>query len=279
MAISNFIPIVWSDKIFQANDKAKIFASLANREYEGEIADKGDQVKITELGAITTGAYSGTVTYQELDDASKFLVVDQDYYGAFNNKDLDKVQANVALLGEATRKLGEALADDEDQNIAGLYTEAGINDGSTISVTAITSANVISTISDMNVSFDTNNVPQDNRVMVVPPWFIQKLYLAKVIRDTDNSDVLGNGYMGKIDGWEVYMSNNVVHSSTTWYAPMFFRAGDTIAHANQLTTVESLRLEGSFGDGVRGRMVYGSKVVRPSSLGVVYCSQGSETAI
>ena len=131
----------------------------------------------------------------------------------------------------------------------------------------------------MNVSFDTNNVPQDNRVMVVPPWFIQKLYLAKVIRDTDNSNGLANGYMGNIDGWNVYMSNNVVHSSTTWYAPMFFRAGDTIAHANQLTSVESMRLQTSFGDGVRGRMVYGSKVVRPSSLGTLYCSQGSESAI
>lgn len=279
MAISNFIPVVWSDKIFQAYDKKYVFVGLTNREYEGDISESGDQVKINELGDITTNDYTGTVSYEDLDDASKFLVVDQDKYAAFRNKDLDKVQANVELLNEATRKMGVSVADQEDQHIAGLYTDAGITSGSTGTPTSITSGNVISTISSISKEMDQNNVPDDNRVMVVPPWFYQKLYLAKVLYDTDNSDVLSNGYKGMINGWAVYMSNNVVHSGTTWYAPMFFRAGDTIAHANQLQMMEALRLEGSFGDGVRGRNVYGSKVIRPSSLATLYCAEGSETTI
>lgn len=278
MSISNFIPIVWSDKIFQANDKAKVFASLANREYEGEISNKGDQVKINELGDITVSDYTGSVSYQDLDDAAKFLVVNQDKYAAFNNEDLDAVQSNPKLLGEATRKMGVALANTEDQYLAGLYTEAGITSGSTGTPTSITSGNVTSTISGMTSDFDENDVPQDRRVAVCPPWFVQKLVLAKVLYDTDNSEALGNGRVGRYMGWEIYMSNNVSHSSTTWYAPMFFRAMDTIAHANQLTNIESLRLEDKFADGVRGRMVYGSKVVRPSSLGVIYCAAGSESA-
>jgi len=277
MAISNFIPVIWSDKIFQANENKKVFAMLANRQYEGEIADKGDQVKISELGDITVGDFTGTVSYEDLDDSAKFLVVDQDKYGAFKNKDLDKVQANVDLLNEATRKMGEALADAEDQFIASLYTEAGITSGTTGSPTALTSATITTAISELTADFDVNNVPQDGRVAVCPAWFVQKLVLAKILEDTNNSEVLTNGYVGRYMGWNIFMSNNVSHSSTTWYAPMFFRQNDTIAHANQLSGVESLRLETDFADGVRGRMVYGSKVIRPSSLGVIYCSAGSET--
>jgi len=277
MAISNFIPVIWSDKIFQANEKKKVFAMLANRSYEGEIADKGDQVKISELGDITIGDFSGTVSYEDLDDSAKFLVVDQDKYGAFKNKDLDKVQANVDLLNEATRKMGEGLADAEDQYIASLYTEAGVTSGTTGAPTALNSANITATISGLTADFDENNVPQEGRVAVCPAWFIQKLVLAKILEDTNNSEALANGYVGRYMGWNIYMSNNVSHSGSTWYAPMFFRAGDTIAHANQLSGVESLRLEQDFADGVRGRMVYGSKVIRPSSLGVIYCSAAAES--
>ena len=68
MAIENFKPTLWSDKVFQAYDKNFVFAALCNRDYEGEIKSYGDQVKISEIGDVTVNTYAGSVSYEDPDD-------------------------------------------------------------------------------------------------------------------------------------------------------------------------------------------------------------------
>ena len=279
MSIKNFIPTIWSDMILQDYNEQAVFRALLNTSYEGEIRGFGDTVKINSIGDFSTTAYSGSVSYTDLDDASLNLIIDQKYYIAKQIDDIDKRQATPDLMGEVTRKMAQAFLGTTEAFIAAKYTEAGIVTGSTTSITAITSANVISTIGAMAVSFDTNDVPEDGRVAIVPPWLAQKMVLAGVIRDTDNSAVLSAGYIGQFQGFQIYKSNRITHSSSTWYAPMFFRRADTIAFAEQINSVEAMRLENKFGDGIRSLMVYGGKVVRPESLGIIYCSIGSESTI
>jgi hypothetical protein len=60
---------------------------------------------------------------------------------------------------------------------------------------------------------------------------------------------------------------------------MFFRRNDSLAMAEQINKMEALRLENQFGDGMRSLMVYGTKTLRPESLAVLYCAEGSESAI
>jgi hypothetical protein len=279
MAIENFKPTIWSDLIFKSYDKNFVFSQLANREYEGEISAYGDQVKINEIGNVTVNSYSGSITYEELDDASKYLLINQKKYSAVKLDDVDNVQSKPKVMGEATRKMGVAHADDVDSHIAGLYTEAGITSGSTASPTSITSVNVTSQIRAIGTSMSDNKVPKDRRVAVLPPWLIAKIDLANVVRNTDNPFIMNNAYVGRFMGFDLFESQNINASGTTWYAPMFFRANDTIAHAEQLVETEALRAEGAFEDKVRNLMVYGSKVVRPDSLAVLYCSEGSESTI
>ena len=281
MSVKNFNPTLWSDMIFQAYDSRKVFAGLANREYEGEIRNYGDTVVINEIGDFTAVSYDGSssITYQTPDGAQKILKIDQSYIVPVHYDDLDKAQNNPKLMTEIARKAGVAIMQNIDYALSGLYTSAGITDGSTSSVTDITSANVISTVADMSSAFDENNVPQDRRVAVVPPWFAQKLTLANIVRDTNNSPALMTGYVGSMMGWEFYMSNNVRHSSTTWYAPMFFRAGDSIALAEQINSVSVLQDKDYLGDFMRAHVLYGYKAVRPNALGVMYVAEGSESAI
>jgi hypothetical protein len=279
MAVDNFKPTIWSDLIIQAYAEKSVFRPLTNTSYEGEISAFGDTVKINMINDFSTTAYSGSVTYSEMDDASLFLNINQKKYVAKKLDDVDAAQIKPKLSGEIARNFGRAFVADVEAYIAALYTEAGITDGSTTSVTAITSANVISKFGDMASAFDEADIPDTDRVSVVPPWLAQKIVLAGVIRDTDNSNILSAGYLGNFQGFNIYKSNRISHSSTTWYAPMFFRANDTIAMAEQLNEMEALRLENQFGDGMRALMVYGAKVIRPESLGVLYCSEGSESAI
>lgn len=286
MSVKNFIPTIWSDKIYQSYDKAFVFAALANRQYEGEIRNFGDQVKISEIGDFSTTAYTGgTLTYSEAEDASIYLKIDQKYYVAKTLDDVDNVQTSPKLMGEITRKMGIAFADNVDQYIAGLYSEAGIKGvaaggASTGSPLAITSANITSVLRDVGTSLSENNVPQQGRVAIVPPWFAAKIDLAKLIRDQSATTPIANdAYVGRYMGFDIFQSNNISKSGTTWYAPMFFSAGDTIAFAEQWMEMEALRDKDAFKDYMRGLIVYGAKVVRPDSLAVVYVSEGSETTI
>lgn len=279
MSVDNFIPTIWHDGVLEDYDEMAVFVPLMNTDYEGDISGFGDTVKINSIGDFETYAYTGTVTYTDLDDSSLLLQIDQEKAVSKKISDIDNAQTKPKLMGQISRNMAKAFLADTEAFVASKYVDAGITIGSTGTPTAITSANVISTIGDMATSFDENDVPDDGRVAVVSPWLAQKMVLAGVVRDTDNSDFISAGYIGQFQGFQVYKSNRISHSGTTWYAPMFFRAKDTIAFATQLEKIEALRLEDSFEDGIRSLMVYGGKVIRPESLGVLYCSEGSESAI
>jgi hypothetical protein len=278
MSVKNFIPTIWSDKIFQSYDKNFVFAGLSNREYEGEISQFGDRVKVSEIGDMTATAYTGaSLTYSEADDASKYLTIDQKYYIAKTLDDVDNAQTKPKLINEITRKMGIGFADNTDSYIAGLYTEAGITSGTTASPTSITSATITAALRDIGTSLSENNVPNPDRVAVVPPWFSAKIDLAKLDKDTNNSEIANNAYVGRYMGFDIYESNNISHSGTTWYAPMFFEKSETIAFAEQLMNMEALRDKDTFADYMRGLIVYGAKVMRPDSLAVLYCAEGEES--
>jgi len=276
MGTKNFIPTIWSDLIFREYDKSLVFASLVNRDYEGEVQGFGDKVKINEIGAVAVKTYAGTVAYDEPTDASKFLLIDQQKYAAIDYDDIDAAQAKPKTLMEITRKMGVALSENVDEFIASMCDEAGIVAGTTGSPTAINSANVTTVLSLIAQKMDEANAPQSGRVAVVPPWFAQKLTLAKIVKDTDNSGVLNTGYVGTYYGFDIYMSNSVSHSGTTWYKPMFFLRNDTISFAQQIMSTEAMRLETKFADGIRSLMVYGGKVVRPSTLAIEICAPTAE---
>lgn len=279
MSVKNFIPQIWSRSIFKSYDKAFEFAALTNREYEGEISGFGDRVKINEIGDVTTNSYSGSVTYEDPEDASKFLIIDQQQYAAVQLDDIDAAQVNPKIVREVTRKMGISLADTVDQHIAALYSDAGISNttlGTSDSVVSLKSSEMVEYLSYVNQLMDENNNPKQGRVAVVPPWFVHKMNLARIDKDTNNSAIITEGYVGRMLGWDVYMSNNVAKSGTTWWAPMFFLRSDTIAFAEQIMYTEALRDKDSFKDYLRSLMVYGSKVVRPSALAVGYVKAEAE---
>ena len=265
--------------IFRDYDKTLVFASLVNREYEGEIRNFGDTVKINEIGAVETKAYTGTVTYDDPEDASKLLIIDQKYYTAVQVDDIDEAQSKPKTLGEITRKMGVSMAENIDEFIAGFADNAGLTtglgtEGAPIS---ITSANVTTYFATIAQLMDENNNPQQGRVAVVPPWFIHKINQADITKNTDNSRTLESGYVGRYYGFDLYMSNSIEHSGTTWYKPMFFLRNDSISFAQQILRTEGDRLENSFKDGIRSLIVYGGKVTRPSSLATLVCAAGAES--
>jgi len=278
MAIS-FIPEIWSALMLTTLKKNLVYAQpgVVNRDYEGDIANAGDTVRIRSLSRPTIGTYSKgstTITPEQLTDAQRALYIDQSKYFAFELDDIDAAQS---VGGELTTALTEAtygLRDVADQYVAGLYTQAqSANQLGTISVT--TAAGAYTVLRRLRTALNKANVPMEKRYVVVPPFF-EGLLLEddRFVRvDASGSDQgLRNGIIGRALGFDVMMSNNApLVTGDDWAV----QAGhpSAIAYAESIVKVESYRPQDAFSDAIKGLHVYGAKVIRPDAIATCVASE------
>jgi hypothetical protein len=290
VALNNFIPTLWSARLLVNLQKAQVFAGLVNRDYEGEITAAGDTVKIGGIGAVTIGDYvknSTTLTWQVLADASQTLLINQAKYFSFKVDDVDRVQTNVALIDAAMQEAAYGLSDSIDKYIAGLHASAAAAnkigaDGSTAKTIGYGSSEIdpYKQLVDMGVVLDEANVPKDGRWAVLTPWYVGMLlksdsFVANPAGVTGQAMV--NGYIGRVAGFDLYSSNNVTDDaqSAKTYRIMFGTRQAISLAVQKQPTMEAVRLQDVFADGVRGLMLFGATVVRPSAMGVLYAKKGS----
>jgi len=291
MTLTNFIGEVWSAKVLESLRKNLVFGQdgVINRNYEGEISGKGDTVRITAFSPITVDDYvaaTGLSDPETLDDASTTLVMSNDKYFNFMVDDADKAQANVELMKAATSDAGYQLGDAADQIIAALYDQAdtdnavGTDASAKVPDNSTAGSTYLDYVADLKQKLDESNTPLEGRWLVIPPWYLNGLIKMEAIRSDAQSgsdEGLRNGWCGKLYGFDVLLSNNVqtkVTSEKTNYKIMAGYPG-TITFADSVNEVEGYRPDKFFADAVRGRHVYGAKVVRPSSLAVLTARQTS----
>src|SRR5687767_8717856 len=94
MAVTNFIPDLWSSRLLVGLRKAAVAGNLVNRDYEGEIKREGDSVKITSINDVTIGSYTvhTDITVEDIDDATRSLLIDQAKYFAVELDDVEAAQ-------------------------------------------------------------------------------------------------------------------------------------------------------------------------------------------
>jgi hypothetical protein len=278
LSIANFIPKIWSAKIFTRLQKVLVFGARCNRNYEGEVT-YGNSVRINEVGPITINDYTreGAVTWETLEDVSKVMPIDQEKYFAFTVDSVDRVQTNPDVFEAATREATYAMADEIDQNIAALWSDAGVTGslGTTTTAIGISSGNIIEYLGIVNQKLNEANCPTEGRWGILPPWMIQKLEMAQVNKDTDNTKVMLRGYNRTALGIDIYMSNNVVETTSTTFARCMFGTNDAITLAFQIQRIEAVSREDYFDDGLKGLTVWGRKVVRPNALACLIASRHS----
>jgi len=280
MAISNFVPALWSGVILKAFEKAFVYAGLVNKDYEGEIRGPGDRVRVATMNNVAVRAYTKgeDITFDGIDGTYQDLIIDQAKYWALKLEDIDALQAKPALMAESVRLAGVAIADTVDQYVAGLMVAgAGLktNLGDDTTPLEIDSVAVTDLLALIGEKLDTANVPRVGRWIVLPPWGVKKLTLAKLARDTANSEALASGYVGRYLGFDVHMSPNVPNTAgAKWKVLAGTNAGLTFA--DQIAKTEALRLEKSFSDGMRGLYVYAGKVVRSTALALATCNEAAE---
>lgn len=280
MSVTNFIPEVWAAQLLSSLKKSLVFAGpgIANRNYEGEIANQGDTVRITSISRPTVASYtkdSTTITPETLTDANRSLSIDQAKYFAFEVDDIDLRQARDggALMDEAAQEAAYALADTADQYVAGLYT--GVDAGNAIGTTSITTGTLAVTgLVNLKVKLDNANVPTMGRYVVLPPWYHGLLLQSDTFVRVDasgTSEALRNGFVGRAFGFDVYVSNNCVNvTGDDWIVQAGYPGALTFAE--QIAKVEAYRPESAFSDALKGLHLYGAKLVRPTGIATLTAS-------
>lgn len=273
----NFIPTVWASRLLTALTKSLVYGQegVVNRDYEGEIRDRGDSVKIATIGEINIGNYSRNtdMAVQILDDADQMLLIDQAKFFNFTYDDVDDAQQAVNTMDEAMQRAAYKLKDAADQFIAGHYIHApadtGVGDDST-PLHALATNVAYKLLVDLGTKLDERDVPTDGRFVIVPPFFhgalLQDDRFVKY-GGSQQEATLANGMIGEAAGFRVLKSNNVPNASGVRYKVI---AGHPMAfsYAEQIVKVESYRVEKQFANGAKGLHVYGGRLIRPQAWAV-----------
>lgn len=81
---------------------------------------------------------------------------------------------------------------------------------------------------------------------------------------TNNPEMIRKGVVGMYDSYTVTRTNAICRDKTKVYC--FAHSGTAIAFVGQINEVEALRLESTFGDGIRGLDTYGMKIIAQEEL-------------
>lgn len=251
--------------------------------YYGDISEFGDTVFIIKEPVITVSPYArgSLLLPQALADDQISLTVDQANSFAFKVDDIENKQSHVNWEDLATSSGAYALKDTFDKEVL-TYMLAQVTTALTYGTTGapltvgFSSGNTspLAVLNRISRLLDEQNIPSDNRWVVAPPVFWEKVQdesskLVGIDWQSSNSpeSILRNGKIlnGMIRGFEPYRSNNVPLDSSTNYQLLAGHMSST-ASASQIAKVEKLRDPNSFADIVRGLHMFGRKTLRTNAI-------------
>lgn len=269
MAYQNFIPTVWAEAIQRELEREHVFVADTNRQYEGEVKQKGDSVRILGVGKPTITTQLGKkITLngaEEVADQSITLPINHVAYFNYKVDDIDKRQAVGGLMEALSKETSEGLADVMDKFVADLaLSKQAVVANST--VTTITKDNILTEIDKLLTLLLENDVKRGaNITLTLPPKFTMILKQAYTDLDTNNSEMLKNGKVGKYNGITIKESNNCAQDASGNYM-LQLKTDRAIAFVNPMTHIEAYRPENGFSDAVKGFILYDGIIARPKEL-------------
>lgn len=279
-----FIPEIWSGKLIEKFYDATVLAAIANTDYAGEISNQGDKVIIRTKPTLTINDYEADqeISVERPSSSTVELIIDQGKYFAAIVDDVMETQADLNLLGMWADDASEQMKIAIDTQVLGVIAadvvaankgatagriSGDINLGVAATPRSIAAADVIDNILDMGQVLDEQNIPEQGRWLVVPAWYaalIKKSELRDASLTGDGTTMLRNGRLGMIDRFTLYASNLLPVSGAE--TTIFAGHSHGMTFASQLTKMETIRAERTFGTIMRGLQVYGAKVTDGTAI-------------
>jgi len=294
---TGFIPEIWSGKLIEKFYSSTVLSAISNTDYEGEIKSQGDKVRIRTKPTVTIRDYKadGNLTLERPSGSEVALLIDKGKYFNTILDDVMEVQSdlnNMSMWADDAAEqmkitidtdvllgiLGQAAA--TNRGLTAGVISADINLGVTGTPVALVPSapaagevDVLDLILRMGQALDEQNIPETGRWVVMPTWattFIKKSELRQAYLSGDGTSMLRNGRLGMVDRFTLYSSNLLPAGVAGGLAAgeYVFYAGHAhgLTFASQVSKVETLQSEMTFGKILRGLQVYGYKVLDGTAI-------------
>ena len=275
-----FIPELYDASVYRTLEDNLVLKKIAKAPIKSPIKEFGDTVYFTDLGDATITDYTGTLTAEALNDSQIAMLIDKTKTFCFKVEDVDRLMANLDIKGSQSQRAGYNLKDAIEKDF---FTYVG-NDASagTALAATITSATVMSQISEVARMLYEQNVQDNNMFMVIPPWLMLKLKMAGVAFSiNEGTNGTGGMFWTKDLGFDTFVTNTLYNSGTQAAPVSTIIAGSyqSIGFAERMLATRSIELSGSRATQLDGGSIYGYKVIKAKELAKAVFTFGSETAI
>jgi len=268
---------------------------------EGEITNYGDHVNIRQKPDIVISPYTAnqTLVFDRPSAGNVQLIIDQGFYFNTIVDDVMEVQADINLMSmwsdDASEKMKinidtevllnmSANVHASNQGTTGGALSGNLDFGTNLVPVELISRSpqsgeqeVVNLIVALGQALDEQNVPEGGRWLVIPAWMaamIKRSELRDAALTGDDVSISRNGRLGMIDRFELFASNllpTVIPTDSLGDATAVMAGHNSgMTFASQLSKMETLRGETTFGTIMRGLQVYGRQVVKPESLALAY---------
>lgn len=270
----DFVPELWSDGIYRYFERGTIFKNLVE-DFSSMVKGSGDIVNIPQIDLVASSnkAADSLVTYDATATTVTQLAINKHKYNAMLFEDILMIQSNADLVAKYSQMFGEALARAVDADI---WAELdGVNQGATLAADdAMTAAEFQAALANLG----ENDVPymDGDCSFVVNPTLAADIMdpSAGISKNFWRADASGSGtlltegatkgFIGKLFGINVYMSNTIATGGTDISGAIFHKSAAVCA-VQQDVRVQSEYSIDALGTKVVADMIYGAKLVDSAS--------------
>lgn len=225
-----FIPTLWSGKLLAKFYQNTMLSEIANTDYEGELKNQGDTIRIRLAPSININDYEvgSNLSYEVPTPIYQDMQVNKGKYFGVQVNDVLAYQSDMDLMNmfteDAAKQLKIAIENEVFFNNFVTEGPAAANEGATAGaisaaynlgtdVTPIdqsAAANVLNAILRMSSVLDEQNVPEDGRFLIISPYdrhLLMQSNIAQAYFTGDSSSIVRTGKIGMLDRFTVYVSN------------------------------------------------------------------------
>ena len=270
----DFVPELWSDGIYRYFERGTIFKNLIE-DYSSLVKGSGDIVNIPQIDfdASSDKAANTLVTYDATATTVTQLAIDKHKYNAMLFEDVLLIQSNSDLVSKYTQMFGEALARAVDADI---WAELdGVNEGATLGTDDVMLA---AEFQAALANLGENDVPymDGDCSFVVNPTLAADIMdpNAGISKNFWRADASGSGtvltegatkgFIGKLFGINVYMSNTVATAGTAISGAIFHKSAAVCAVQQDVRVQAEYSID-ALGTKVVADMIYGAKLIDSAS--------------